>query len=299
MTDLHKPVLLQETLELLMPVPFTEGWFLDGTFGRGGHSKEILNKYPDSRILALDCDAQAVAYAKDNYQGEIAAGRLEIHHKNFVDFASVIGDKKIIGALLDLGVSSPQLDQPERGFSFYKDGPLDMRMDQSSDRTAADIINGWDDKALIDLFQDWGEIRRPHRVVNAIIEDRRKESFARTQPLADMIARIDGWRKKGHHPATNYFMAIRIAVNEELDVVERVIPPLVGQLSAGGRLLIISFHSLEDRIIKYAFKQLATDGEGLLVNKKVIQASRLEEKTNPRSRSAKLRAFERGIARRA
>lgn len=295
-SDKHLPVLLQDCLEQLMPVPFNEGWFLDGTFGRGGHSKAILEKYPQSKILAIDCDLEAVEYAKKNYEKYIAEGRLEIHHSNFVDFEGALKDKKLIGGLLDFGVSSPQLDNANRGFSFYNDGPLDMRMNHKLDFTAANIVNEWTDKDLIELFQNYGEIRRPHRVVNAIVEDRKSEEFTRTQPLAEMIARIDGWRRKGHHPATNYFMALRIAVNEELKVIEEVLPKLIKNLSAGGRLLVISFHSLEDRIAKVIFKDQAKKGMGLLVNKKVIQADRDEQKTNPRARSAKLRVFEAGIA---
>ncbi len=295
-SDKHLPVLLHDCLEQLMPVPFNEGWFLDGTFGRGGHSKAILEKYPQSKIIALDCDLDAVEYAKKHYEKFIEEGRLEVHHSNFVDFEKVCKGKKLIGGLLDLGVSSPQLDNANRGFSFYNDGPLDMRMNHKADFKAEDIVNEWSDKELIELFQNYGEIRRPHRVVNAIVEDRKTERFTRTQPLAEMIARIDGWRRKGHHPATNYFMALRIAVNEELKVVEEVIPKLIKNLSAGGRLLVISFHSLEDRIAKVIYKDQAKKGMGLLVNKKVIQADRDEQKTNPRARSAKLRVFEAGVA---
>lgn len=280
---------------MLRMVHFDEGWFIDGTFGRGGHSKAILQAFPNSKLIGLDWDQDAVDYAKSEFAEFISAGRVEIHRANFTEFASVLGDRPLVGVLLDLGVSSPQLDTAERGFSFYKDGPLDMRMDQRKETTAAEIVNTWGDQDLIQLFQKWGEIRRPHRVVNAIVADRKENPFTRTQPLAEMIARVDGWRKKGHHPATNYFMALRIAVNSELEVLEDSLPTMAERLLAGGRLLVITFHSLEDRIAKVIFKALSQKGLGMPVNKKVIQASRDEQKSNPRSRSAKLRVFEKGL----
>lgn len=295
MSNTHLPVLLNETMDMLRFVHFDEGWVIDGTFGRGGHTREILKTFPNSRVIALDWDSEAVEHGKAQFQPEIAAGRLEVHHKNFSDFQQALGDRPLVGVLLDLGVSSPQLDNAERGFSFYKDGPLDMRMDTRQQSTAAEIVNSWDEKELIHLFQTWGEIRRPHRVVNAIVADRLEQPFTRTQPLSEMIARVDGWRKKGHHPATNYFMALRIAVNSELEVIEQSLPSMAERLLPGGRLLVITFHSLEDRIAKVIFKGLSEKGLGLPVNKKVIQAGREEEKSNPRSRSAKLRVFEKGL----
>ncbi len=290
----HIPVLLQDVLKMCEGVPFSKGWFLDGTFGRGGHSQAILEKFDDAKIIGLDCDADAVDHAREHFQTWITAGRFEIHRHNFSDFEQALGDRVLVGALLDLGVSSPQLDEGPRGFSFYHPGPLDMRMDQSQDLTAHEIVNTWDDRALGDIFREYGEVFRPDRAVQMIIERRREKNIESTTELASIIEKADGWRKKGYHPATNYFMALRIAVNQELGRLESILPSMVQRLSDDGRLLVITFHSLEDRIAKTAFRSLQkTDGLGHQVNKKVIQATWDEKKKNPRARSAKLRVFQR------
>ena len=283
---LHVPVLLNDVLEFASEIPFDSGVFLDGTFGRGGHSLELKKANPSLNLLALDCDEEAVEYGKKELG-------IEVHHSNFTDFEEVLGDKKLAGALLDLGVSSPQLDEGERGFSFYHDGPLDMRMDRTKDFDASELVNTWNDMDLIELFKEYGEVRRPDRLVQALIERRREKKFETAQDLAGFIESVEGWRKKGHHPATNYFMAIRIAVNQELSRVEEVLPKLAKRLEPNGRLLVITFHSLEDRIVKNIFKQLKEESVGFPVNKKVIQATWDEKKKNPRARSAKLRVFQR------
>ena len=283
---LHVPVLLNDVLELASEIPFDSGVFLDGTFGRGGHSLELQKANPNLKLMALDCDQEAVTYGKKELG-------IEVHHANFTDFEDVLGDQKLVGALLDLGVSSPQLDEGERGFSFYHEGPLDMRMDRTKEFDASELVNTWNDMDLIDLFKEYGEIRRPDRLVQALIERRRQKKFETAQDLAGFIESVEGWRKKGHHPATNYFMAIRIAVNQELSRVEEVVPKLAKRLEPNGRLLVITFHSLEDRIVKNIFKQLKEESVGFPVNKKVIQATWDEKKKNPRARSAKLRVFQR------
>ncbi len=193
--------------------------------------------------------------------------------------------------LLDLGVSSPQLDQGARGFSFNKDGPLDMRMNQKATQSAANLINELEFDELMQLFKTYGEIENPFHVVKAIVADRVETPFATTLQLASLIERVDGWTKKGFHPATQYFMALRLVVNQELQILQEAIPLLIRQLHDGGLFSIITFHSLEDRIVKNLFKD---DENGFLVNKKVIVPSEEECKLNVRARSAKLRIFQKG-----
>lgn len=294
---MHKPVLLQEVVQLASEnLP---RWILDGTFGRGGHTRALLAALPESRLIALDQDEQAVVHAQEDpeLQDHINNGRLQVRHFNFHDIARLDsapeGGFDVI--LLDLGVSSPQLDQPERGFSFYHDGPLDMRMNQQAELSASDIVNTWSEVELNSLFTTYGEIRRPQRVVRAIVNDRKLTPFTTTRQLAGLIERVEGWRQKGYHPATQYFLALRMAVNAELSGLEACLPDLMAALSPRGRLLVITFHSLEDRIIKYAFKE--APGEfGYPLFKKVITPSREEQRENPRARSAKLRIFQRGNA---
>ncbi len=291
MSEKHVPVLLNDVLKLL-PEDVRSGW--DVTFGRGGHTMAILQKYPKCQILGVDRDLAAIDFGKSNYTVPIEEGKLQLLHGNFheiEDWAAEAREKiEPQFILADLGVSSPQLDQPERGFSFYNDGPLDMRMDTSKGITAADIVNEWSEAELSELFQELGEVRSPFRVVKAIVADREETPFTRTLPLADMIGRIEGWRKKGHHPATKYFLALRMQVNDEISKLKSSILSMIKALSPEGRLLVITFHSLEDRIVKWTMK----DSEmGKLVNKKVIQATWNEKQQNPRARSAKLRVFER------
>jgi 16S rRNA (cytosine1402-N4)-methyltransferase len=288
----HKPVLLSEVIEAATECERDVKHILDGTFGRGGHTKALLEKFPNAHVTGLDRDADAIKYGEVNFEQEIESGRLRLRHSNFAD----IEDLKLEGfdfAILDLGVSSPQLDVAERGFSFYKDGPLDMRMDRREPVSAHEIVNFWDEEDLNELFRKYGEVRSPQRVVQAIVKDRQKKHFESTLELGNMIARVAGWKKKGHHPATQYFLALRIKVNHEFDDIERGVRAVTSLINPGGRIAVITFHSSEDRIVKYAFRSLA-ETEGDIVNKKVIVPSRAEEKENPRSRSAKLRVFQRG-----
>src|SRR5690606_8030286 len=206
-----------------------------------------------------------------HFAEEIEKGRMNVVHGSFHDVKKLLPEERFDLILLDLGVSSPQLDQPERGFSFYHDGPLDMRMDPTTGPTAADIVNTWSEAELNDLFMNYGEIRRPQRVVRAIVQDRKTKPFRRTKELSGLIERVEGWRRKGHHPATTYFLALRMAVNNELQGLDECLTDLMQSLNPGGWLLIITFHSLEDRIIKYAFKESEL---GFPVFKKVIRPSR-------------------------
>lgn len=293
----HIPVLLKDILEMFAPVveanPDQPMRYFDGTFGRGGHLKAILEKYPQVSAVACDQDPEAVAYAHTHFADWISSGRLKIVHDNFSEFSKEkFGEFDLM--LVDLGVSSPQLDQGHRGFSFYHEGPLDMRMNNSTGITAADVIRDFSEEELNDMFKEFGEISRPYRVTRAIVNDRKEKPFLTTRDLAGLIERVEGWHRKGHHPATQFFLALRLVVNRELEVTEQCVEPLAHGLKSKGRLAFLTFHSLEDRIIKNRFKDLADAMElGRLVNKKVIQAEWNEAKDNPRARSAKLRVFER------
>ena len=296
----HIPVLLDEVIAQISEIPVRDQIFVDCTFGRGGHTREILKARGDFKILGLDCDAEAIEFGRKEFANDLSSGRLELKRMNFSDFDKLISEEKYKnkqfgGFLLDLGVSSPQLDEGHRGFSFYHDGPLDMRMDQSQTFSAADIINTWDEDGLNELFKNYGEVRRPYRVTQKIIDARKERAFSTTGELSALIEKAEGWQKKGHHPATNYFLALRLEVNQELARVEKILPTLANSLLPGGRLLVITFHSLEDRLVKVAMKALAASGLGEIVNKKVIQANWEQKKQNPRSRSAKLRVFSRGV----
>lgn len=283
----HIPVLLNEVIDAFSIFKNKKSLiYFDGTFGRGGHASRIFELYKPEMVYASDQDLAAVEYAKTRFR------EIQISHENFLEF-SQRNQKKIQldMVLLDLGVSSPQLDVAERGFSFNKDGPLDMRMNQKSDLTAMKVINEFSEEDLVKVFKDYGEVLKPHRVVRAIVKDRADKPFNTTLQLSGLIERVDGWHKKGFHPATQYFMALRLVVNRELQVVEDAIPLLIDLLSEGGRIVIITFHSLEDRLVKNIFKSTKS---GFLVNKKVIVPSEEECKLNPRARSAKLRIFQKG-----
>jgi 16S rRNA (cytosine1402-N4)-methyltransferase len=309
---MHKPVLLTEVIQALQPR--SGGIYIDGTVGAGGHAAAVLAvSAPDGQLYGLDQDERALAIAKERL-GEFGY-RVHLLHANFDQLGQVVKQEQIPpanGILLDLGVSSMQFDQAERGFSFQADGPLDMRMNPSTGQTAADLVNHLPESELADLIYRYGEEPQSRRIARAIVQDR---PFERTQQLAEMIARVTGFRqRKGSrqrkpkiHPATRTFQALRIAVNDELGALERVLPQAIAQLAPGGRLAVISFHSLEDRIIKQYFLREARDcicpPEQLIctcrhkatihiIAKKPITPSLAEVNENPRARSAKLRVVE-------
>ena len=288
----HLPVLEKEVIQAFMEQVRTPIRFLDGTLGRGGHMQSILKTFPSSKIVCFDKDQQAIQFAQETFNSWITAGRLQLINDDFKNL-SKHGLGLFDGALFDLGVSSPQLDQAERGFSFMHDGPLDMRMSTEDEVTAEEIVNTYEEKELSDIFYHWGEIRMPNRVVRAIVHDRKANPFKTTKQLASLIERVEGWKKKGSHPATHFFMALRIAVNGELEGLEKFIEDMPTFLEPGARLLFISFHSLEDRIVKTVFRRM-NKNVGTIINKKVIISGDEELEINPRSRSAKLRIFERG-----
>ena len=298
--ELHIPVLLPEVLSFIENSKMTSATYLDATFGRGGHALEINKLFEGLKIIAVDQDHEAIEYCKELLIDKVTKDEVLFIHSNFSELnkhtesiKSFLNGEALSFILADLGVSSPQLDDAERGFSFYKDGPLDMRMDHSQKLTARYIVNEWDEDDLIELFLKKGEVRRPQKIVEKIIERRKVKKFETTDDLSYLIEDCLGWRKKGQHPATHYFLALRLEVNQELEVVENSIETMLDLLSPGGLLIIITFHSLEDRIVKYKFKELA-ENKGKILTKKVIQATWADKKKNKRARSAKLRVFERG-----
>lgn len=295
-TSGHVPVFLESILRVFAQDRATAGTYFDGTFGRGGHARAVLEHFSGCQLWAFDQDEDAIRFGREAFRTEIEAGRAHLIRANYGEFEEVASrepgfPREFDLMLLDLGVSSPQLDEAHRGFSFYHDGPLDMRMNRDAEMTAADIVNTWEEQELARVFLELGEVQRPFRVVRAIVHDRKSKPFETTRQLASLIERVDGWQKKGMHPATRYFMGLRLAVNDELGVLERTLPVLIRHLADRGRLAVITFHSLEDRIVKNLFK--AHIDEGRLVSKKVIKPSDEEVRVNPRARSAKLRVFER------
>ena len=293
----HYPVMLNEVMEMFAQANVEKPKnYLDGTFGRGGHASVVSEKYPDLDIYALDKDKEALEFAQTQWEQKAKSKKFFIEQASFASLDNVIKTRnwppKYDMILLDLGVSSPQLDQGSRGFSFYHQGPLDMRMDQRSPLTAEEIINYWSEEELVDIFKDYGEVFKPYSVVKSIMRERKKNTISSTQELSSLIERSVGWRKKGKHPATQYFMALRLVVNRELEDLKEGLETLMKRLVPGGRLVVITFHSLEDRIVKQVFRN---SDHGKPVNKKVVKPTREEELENKRSRSAKLRAFERII----
>jgi len=292
LSQLHEPVLLEETLKAVSEHFALDEVFcgIDGTFGRGGHSKALLDKFSNLRIIGLDQDQAAIDYANDQYSELIKSSRLEIIKTNFADKEKIELNvtNKINFAFLDIGVSSPQLDNAERGFSFYNDGPLDMRMDQSSGLKASEVLNTYEPEELRELFLKYGEVYASDKVLERITEFREEKEFSTTLEFANLIEKACGWRKKGVHPATLYFQALRIFINKELESLETALEYYTDKLEAGGIFVVITFHSLEDRMVKRFFKGSEL---GKPVNKKVIKPSRDEELKNKRARSSKLRVF--------
>lgn len=286
-SNLHVPVMLNEIIELFKAGPENPLKMLDGTFGRGGHSAAMLERFPNLHVVGVDQDLTAIEHGEKVIEPQFP-GRLKLFHGTFAKFTEQNTESFDL-MLLDLGVSSPQLDNPERGFSFYHNGPLDMRMNQNQKISAATMINEWDEEDLIDIFKNYGEVRSPYRVIRAILFDRQTKPFTTTHQLAGLIERVEGWRQKGKHPATQYFLGLRLRVNQELESVQESLPRMIRSLVPGGVLVVMTFHSLEDRIAKNIFKD--HEDFGYRINKKVIVASDEEQKLNPRSRSAKLRGF--------
>ena len=306
---MHVSVLYEEVLHWLEPK--ADGLFIDGTLGWGGHTLGLLQaSAPSGHVLAFDRDQLAIEAATERLGG--FAGLLErvtIAHASFEQMGRVAPEQgfgRVDGIVLDLGLSSMQLDNGERGFSFRFDAPLDMRFDQTGGESAADLLNNLSEQGLSEIFWRYGEERRSRQLARIIVDNR---PILSTKTLADLIERHTPYklRRRGHHPATKIFQALRIAVNDELGALERVLPVAVGLLKPQGRLAVISFHSLEDRIVKQAFRAMAIEcicppqqpfctcdqqASVKLLKRKVIKASDAEIAANPRSRSARLRIIE-------
>ncbi len=304
----HITVLLDEAVEALDVR--VDGCYLDGTFGRGGHSRLLLSKLgPDGRLLGFDKDPQAIATGQ-----ALAAedGRFVIVQRSFAEMAAVIAEQglagKVQGVLMDLGVSSPQLDDPERGFSFMNDGPLDMRMDPTRGVSAAEFIAQAPEEEIARVFKEYGEERFARRMARAVVLRREAEPFLRTGDLAEVLKVANPAWEKGKNPATRAFQGLRIHVNNELGDLEAGLEAALDALEVGGRLVVISFHSLEDRIVKLFMRRLSK-GEAdnlprnlpvrfeafvpkIKVHGKPQFASEAELKANPRSRSAVMRVAE-------
>jgi len=303
----HTPVLLPQVLAALNVR--ASGVYLDATYGRGGHAGAIVEKLvADGRLLCLDRDPVAVAEARTRFAAD---SRVSVFLAPFSALAAcadqVAPGLKFDGILFDLGVSSPQLDDPARGFSFMQDGPLDMRMSAGVGPTAADVVNGASETELIRIFREFGEERFAPRIARAIVADRASKPFERTLELAEMISRVARTRERHKHPATRVFQALRIHVNGELVELETALFAAFERLAPHGRLAVISFHSLEDRIVKqFMRRQASTDpvyaglpfvpahaAPKLRLVGKSIQADDEETARNPRARSARLRVAER------
>jgi 16S rRNA (cytosine1402-N4)-methyltransferase len=301
----HTTVLLNEAVEALAIKP--DGIYVDGTFGRGGHSARILGKLSNKgTLIALDKDPAAVATGK-----EWRDARFHMVHCSFAKMAEVLREQGIDlvdGILLDLGVSSPQLDEEARGFSFRFDAPLDMRMDTSSGITAAQWLATVDESLLTEVISDYGEERFAKQIARAVVAARAIQPIHTTRQLVELVSKAVRTREAGQNPATRTFQAIRIYINQELEELTRILPECVTHLKIGGRLVVISFHSLEDRIVKHFMRDMA-EGDKLPRNVPVrasevprgklnlvgraVRVSGAELEANPRARSAVMRVAER------
>ncbi len=291
MNNYHTPVLLQEVLDLL---DVNEGkLYIDATLGGGGHALGILEK--GGRVLGIDVDQEALDYVRRSLQeGENKVENITLVRGNFRDIDAIaknVGFTNVDGILFDLGVSSHQLDTPERGFSF-QEGPLDMRMSKDLVVTAKDLVNGLTKNELRELFERFGEERFAKKIAQVIVEQRKKHPIETTKELADIIKRAVPYQQGRIHPATRVFQALRIVVNDELANIRTSLPKALCLLRRGGRIVVISFHSLEDKIIKRQFDEWEQRGLVKIITKKPIVPSREEKLKNRRSRSAKLRAVE-------
>jgi len=298
MNNFHTPVLLKEVIELLQVNPGEK--FIDTTIGGGGHTKEILSR--GGIVLGIDLDQEALDYVEKNFKFQISNFKLTLARGNFKDLDEIARLKnftKVKGILFDLGVSSHQIDTPQRGFSFLREGPLDMRMDKNSSVTAEALVNLLQKGELYELFSKLGEKRRAFAISKGIISARRIKAIKTTESLARVVEKAYGIRK---HKASDFtknlvnqkvFQALRIAVNDELENIKKAMPKALNLLERKGKIAVISFHSLEDGIVKKAFKEFEEKNMGKIITKKPVIATEEEIRQNKRARSAKLRVFER------
>lgn len=298
---MHTPVLLQEVVQFLNPQ--SGGDFIDCTLGAGGHSKAILERTaPDGKLLALDLDGEAIKQFRQYVDNCGLGKRVILVQGNFSCLRALADEYRITsvdGVLLDLGFSSDELEQGGRGFSFLRDEPLDMRYssEDESQNTAADILNYWSYEDIVKIFREYGEERDARKIARLILAERRNAKIQTTQELVNIVlrAKFSSMVLYPHHrihPATKVFQALRIAVNQELDNLTKILSQAIEVVKPGGRVAIISFHSLEDRIVKNFFREQKEKGNAKIITKKPVQATEEEINSNPRSRSAKLRIAE-------
>ncbi len=288
----HQPILVPVFLEFFHGRPLRA--FVDGTVGAGGHAKALLEHHPEiEKFYGIDQDPMALEMAAETLKPFL--DKVILIQGNFRHMRELVEEQNVNGIFLDLGVSSMQLDRPEKGFSVYKEGPLDMRMDPDLPHDAAYAVNSLPEIELGRIFREYGEERRWRASAKAIVEARKKKRIRTTTDLTEALKHTLTWGGRGGkkiHPMTLVFQALRIYVNDELGAIEEAIPLAIDWLVSGGRMGAISFHSLEDRIVKHRFKESAQKGESILLTKKPIIADRSEVRSNPRSRSAKMRFVE-------
>ncbi|MEC5181764.1 16S rRNA (cytosine(1402)-N(4))-methyltransferase RsmH [Arthrobacter sp. CG_A4] len=321
-SERHVPVLRDRCINLLAPgFEAARGRgespvVIDATLGMGGHSEALLQRFPDLHLIGIDRDEEALALAGERLRP--FADRIDLIHAVYDEIPEILGDlgfAEVHGVLMDLGVSSLQLDERERGFAYSFDAPLDMRMDTSTGQTAADVVNSYSEEDLVRIIRKWGEEKFAGRIANRIVTSRAVKPFATTGELVEQIRDVvpAGAAKSGGHPAKRTFQALRIEVNEELDVLERAIPAAIGAIAPGGRVVVMSYHSLEDKIVKGFFqagsKSSAPLGFPVELEEHKAELKSLTKGTevptpaeiaeNPRAASARLRAVERIKARRS
>jgi len=293
--EIHIPVMLSEIIEYLNLK--SGGTYVDGTLGMAGHSQAILNQIgAKGRLVGIDCDAQSLAMAKERLKP--FANQCYLVNSNFSKIDTVLEDLKIAkvdGILLDLGISSFQIENPERGFSFRQEEPLDMRLDQNISMSAYDLVNSLSEKEISKILRDYGQERWHNRIAKYIITQRAKNAIETTDDLSRIVLKAIGQGQKWQkiHPATRTFQAFRIAVNRELDVLKEALEKCVEVLDVGGRVAVISFHSLEDAIVKHYFRLCAKEEKIKIITTKPLRPTDEESERNPRSRSARLRVAER------
>lgn len=289
----HRPVMVEEVLHYLHPQP--DQIILDCTVGSGGHAEKIMDKIkPNGLLIGIDKDLEILQIAKRRLSA--VGDFFKLYHADYSDVDEVLsqaGVDKVYGVLLDLGVSSLQFDQANRGFSFAKEGPLDMRMDQTGGLTVQDLIQRTSELKLEELLRKYGEERWSKRIAKAIMREEKSVGITSTKQLADVIARVVPRGKSKIHPATRVFQALRIAVNKELESLEKFLDKIHHYMAIGARIVIISFHSLEDRIVKNTFREKANEKILKILTKRPVLPSRDEIEKNIRCRSAKLRSAER------
>ncbi|MEN9965033.1 MAG: hypothetical protein RJA60_30 [Actinomycetota bacterium] len=309
-SELHAPVTLERTIELLAPALEVEGAvFVDGTLGLGGHSEAFLERFPNLTLVGIDRDTNALALAGERLAR--FSNRIHLVHAVYEEIEDVLDEldiDEVHGILLDLGVSSMQLDEADRGFAYSYEAPLDMRMDATQGKTAADVVNSYSEQDLARIFKEFGEERYAKGVAKAIVEARKTTPFSTSTQLAGLISKVIPFipGKSSGHPAKRVFQALRIEVNGELEVLERTMPASIRSLAVGGRIVVLSYHSLEDRIVKQALVAAANSSAPLelpfelpehapvlrLLVKGAEAATAEEIAVNPRAASVRLRAAE-------